>query len=97
MPVRHAPRPLRTAPTLATDMQALADVLSMLPWERGNCYGKPEAVWVDRTGPSVKAYALLKQICVGCPILDWCGAIGRHEQEGVWGGTDPHDRGTARV
>lgn len=97
MPVTTQPRPLRTAPTITTDMQALAELLELLPRERGNCYGAADSqVWVSGTGPKRKAYAKLKQICTGCPIRDWCGEQGKNESEGVWGGTDPFDRGTVR-
>lgn len=60
------------------------------------CVDEPEAWWAPGTSRAVQAEAV--EWCQLCPVRVEClaYAVAAREQEGVWGGTTPGDRGFGR-
>jgi WhiB family redox-sensing transcriptional regulator len=62
---------------------------------RGNCRGKPTAMWFPASGDGAAARAL----CATCPVAAECLEYALTDEpapEGIWAGTDERERAGMR-
>ena len=73
-------------------------------WWHGNamCRGEDIAVFFAEDGERAtsleRKYQEAKELCAGCPVAQHCldYAIANNIKYGVWGGSDPDERGSLR-